>query len=177
MIFLETNRLILRNVSPKDAGIIFDYRNNELCSRYQRGQTTTPEGIKALTERRRFDTISADTSCMTAVALKDTDELIGEIIIKPDCRTFSFGYTFSYRHHRKGYAYEALSGLIQYLHGQYPQWDFVCFTDPENKASIGLLKKLGFHDMGFLPSIESRVFGKWTNSDTENRILKAQRDS
>ena len=39
MIFLETERLLLRNTRPEDAKVMFDYRNNELCARYQRGQT------------------------------------------------------------------------------------------------------------------------------------------
>ena len=39
MNFLETERLVLRNVMPKDADVMFGYRNNEICSRYQKGQT------------------------------------------------------------------------------------------------------------------------------------------
>lgn len=53
MIFLETDRLILRNVVITDADIMFDYRNNELCARYQRGQTKDREGIVSLIERRK----------------------------------------------------------------------------------------------------------------------------
>ena len=39
VIFLETERLTLRNLLPQDAETMFDYRNNEICARYQRGQT------------------------------------------------------------------------------------------------------------------------------------------
>ena len=38
MVFLTTPRLILRNVAPEDADTMYDYRNNELCARYQRAQ-------------------------------------------------------------------------------------------------------------------------------------------
>ena len=38
MISIDTKRLHLRNVSQNDAHVIFDYRNNEICARYQRGQ-------------------------------------------------------------------------------------------------------------------------------------------
>ena len=41
MTFMETNRLRLRNVAVKDAEIMYDYRNNEICARYQRGQVKT----------------------------------------------------------------------------------------------------------------------------------------
>lgn len=38
MEFFRTERLILRNVNEKDVSIIHDYRSNEICARYQRGQ-------------------------------------------------------------------------------------------------------------------------------------------
>ena len=53
MTWIETNRLRLRNVTEKDADVMYDYRNNELCARYQRGQTKDYNGILALTARRQ----------------------------------------------------------------------------------------------------------------------------
>ena len=109
MRFLETTRLILRNVAAKDTDIMYDYRNNEICARYQRGQIKDYDGIVALVERRKNDVVSVDASFMVAVALKDTDEMVGEIVVMPKDGTISLGYTFSYKHHRKGYAFEALT--------------------------------------------------------------------
>ena len=87
---------------------------------------------------------------------------------------YTLGYTFSYRHHHKGYAFEALTTLIDLLHARYPQWDFISFTEPENKPSMALLKKLGYKDMGYLPDMESQVFGKWTTPATELEIAQAR---
>ena len=162
MIFLETERLVLRNVAAKDVDIMFDYRNNELCAKYQRGQTKDRDGIAALVERRSSDTISVDANWMVAVALKDTDEMVGEIVVMPNDGAISLGYTFSYKHHRKGYAFEALSTLTNLLHERYPEWDFICFTEPQNEASKALLNKLGYKDMGYIPQLDSQMFGKWT---------------
>ena len=161
MIFLETQRLRLRNVAAKDAPIMFDYRNNELCSRYQRGQTKDLDGITALIAKRQNDVITDTDNFMVAVALKDTDELIGEIVVMPNDGAITLGYTFSYRYHRMGYAYEALSPFIELLHLRYPEMEFICFTDRENTASIALLKKLGYEDFGYIEKITSQVFGKW----------------
>ena len=124
MIFLETKRLLLRNICPEDAAIMFDYRNNEICARYQRGQTKDLPGIKALTERRRHDTLTTTDNAMVAVALKETNEMVGEIVVMPNDDCFSLGYTFHYAHHRNGYAFEALSCLIEYLHALQPDWEF-----------------------------------------------------
>ena len=121
MTFLETNHLILRNVSAKDADIMFDYRNNEICARYQRGQTNDYNGVVELIEKRKDDVLSVEAPFFVAVALKETDEMVGEIVVMPNDGTISLGYTFSYNHHRKGYAFESLSTLIGLLHERYPQ--------------------------------------------------------
>lgn len=172
MIFIETARLILRNVAAKDADNMYDYRNNEICARHQRGQTKDYDGIVALVERRKNDVMSVDAPFMVAVALKDTNEMVGEIVVMPNDGTISLGYTFSYKHHRKGYAFESLTALINLLHEQYPEWDFISFTEPENEPSMALLKKLGYKDMGYIPSLESMAFGKWTTPATEAEIAQ-----
>lgn len=173
MTFIETDRLLLRNVAAKDADIMYDYRNNEICARYQRGQTKDYEGIVALVERRKNDVMSVDAPFMVAVALKDTNEMVGEIVVMPNDGTISLGYTFSYKHHQNGYAFESLTALINLLHEQYPEWDFISFTEPENIPSMALLKKLGYKDMGYIASMESQVFGKWTTTATEAEIAQA----
>ena len=115
MTFLETNRLRLRNVSPKDAIQMVDYRNNERCSKYQRGQTKDYKDIVALIERNKDNALNIASPTMISVALRETDVMIGEIVVMPNEGTISLGYTFSYKVHRSGYAYEALSSLIEYL--------------------------------------------------------------
>ena len=173
MTFIETDRLILRNVAVKDIDTMNDYRNNEICARYQRGQTKDYEGIVALVEQRKGDVMGVNAPFMVAVALKDTDDMVGEIVVMPKDGTISMGYTFHYAHHRRGYAFEALSALINLLHETYPEWDFICFTEPENEPSKALLMKLGYKDMGYIPSMESRAFGKWTSPDTDAEIAQA----
>ena len=173
MIFIETERLVLRNVESKDADIMHDYRNNEICARYQRGQTKDYVGIVTLIENHQNDTINTTTPYIVAVAEKQTDQLLGEIVVMPKDGTISLGYTFTYKEHRKGYAFEALSMLIDLIHMYYPAWDFICFTEPVNIASKGLLIKLGFKDMGFLSVNQSQVFGKWVNAITEAEISQA----
>ena len=172
-VFLMTERLVLRNVESKDAAVMYDYRNNEICSRYQRGQTKDYDGICALIEKRRQDFLSTDAPCFVAVALQDTDEMIGEIVVMPDNGTVSLGYTLHYDYHRKGYAFEALTALIDWLHERYPTWDFISFTDPRNTPSMALLEKLGYRHMGYLRSKDSCVFGKWMTPATEAEIRDA----
>lgn len=173
MISLESQRLCLRNVIPCDADAIFDYRNNEICSRYQRGQIKDYEGIMQLVQCHKDDVFSVEKPFMVVIARKDTNEMIGEVVVMPKDNTISLGYTISYKHHRQGYAFEALSVLIDMLHKIAPDWEFISFTEPENTASIGLLTKLGYRNLGYLPSMESQAFGKWTTINTEKEFAKA----
>ena len=151
MISIDTKRLHLRNVSQDDVHAMFDYRNNEICAKYQRGQAKDFEEILNRIERRKNDEISIDSPCMIAVALKETNEMIGEIIVKPKDNTISLGYTFSYKYHRQGYAFEVLTVLHEHLHKMAPEWEFISFTECENIAGIELLKKLGYKDLGYVP--------------------------
>ena len=145
MISIDTKRLHLRNVLQNDVDVIFDYRNNEICAQYQRGQIKDYEGIVSLIERRR-------------------------IVVMPKDHIFSLGYTFSYKYHRQGYAFEALTVLTEHLHKMAPEWEFISFTECENIASIELLKKLGYKNLGYVPSLDSQAFGKWTTVDTEEEF-------
>lgn len=171
MISIYTKRLHLRNVSQNNVHVMFDYRNSEICARDQRGQIKDFEEIQNLIERRKNDEISIDSPCMIAVALKGTNEMIGEIVVMPKNNTISLGYTFSYKYHRKGYAFEALTVLHEYLHKMAPEWEFISYTECENIASIELLKKLGYKNLGYVPSIDSQAFGKWTTLVTEEKFV------
>lgn len=106
----------------EDAPVMFDYRNNEICAWYQRGQTKDYYGVGTLIQRRKDDMLGTDDNCLIAVARKNTGEMIGEIVVMPNDDCFSLGYTFSYRHHRKRYAFEALPALIDSLHKRFPEW-------------------------------------------------------
>lgn len=173
MIFLQTDRLILRNVEEGDEAVMFDYRNDPRCARYQRGQKRARHHIQELISRRKQDVLSDSANCMIALALRDTGEMVGEIVVMPQENTFSLGYTIHYAHHRKGYAFEGLSALIGYLHKLQPGWEFISFVHPDNEASMALLRKLGYRDLGYIPGMESQVFGKWVTPETVEEVAQA----
>lgn len=161
MIHLQTERLLLRNLHPTDAEVMHDYRNNPLCAKYQRGQTTDLPGISALIAAHCDDIISDDKNFIMAVTLENSNRMIGEVVVLPNEGCFSIGYTLHYDHHRKGYAYEALHHLTTQLHETYPHMEFISFVDPENNASRKLLEKLGYSDLGYVPQVTSQMYGKW----------------
>ena len=54
---------------------------------------------------------------------------------------------------------------LHLLHKMASEWEFISFT-----ASIELLKKLGYKNLGYVPSLDSQAFGKWTTMDTEEEF-------
>ncbi len=173
MINIETDRLLLRNVAERDVMTIHEYRNSEKCSRYQRWQTKDYAGIRRLVSEHSHDELSGEGDSFIAIALKSTDEIIGEVIVMPREGTFSLGFTLHFDYHRRGFAFEALSVITELLHRSYPDFEFISFVDPSNDASRALHLKLGYECFGYLGSKSSLVFGKWVIDATKEEIAHA----
>lgn len=88
----------------------------------------------------------------------------------PREKTISMGYTISYQHHRKGYAFEALTALIGELHKRYQDYEFICMVDPENLASIKLLEKLEYSYLAYDAKCNSKIFGRWYHKNKTSEI-------
>lgn len=77
MIVLKSDRLILRNLILQDAEVMHDYRNNEVCAKYQRGTTRELNAIRKLIETHKNDQVNDIQPFILAVEVKKTKEMIG----------------------------------------------------------------------------------------------------
>lgn len=172
---LTTKRLILRNFCPLDLDELVDYRNDPRSNQYQRGQLRERGDLEKLIARRANDALDGVHSGQFAIALRERPglanvpgaislngapanllagvsskmaPLIGEISVLVDGDLIELGYTLSYNHHRNGYATEILAALIAHLRALNPHCTFSAHIDPENAASLALVKKLGFRETG-----------------------------
>jgi len=81
-----------------------------------------------------------------AVTLRDTDELIGEALLKlinPDALQAEIGYIFNPAYSGKGYATEAVGALLArgFTEGGFHR---ICARlDADNDGSVGIVKRLG----------------------------------
>nr|WP_136250385.1 GNAT family N-acetyltransferase [Ningiella ruwaisensis] len=88
---------------------------------------------------------------MWRVALKDTDECIGEIIARPmyffsqapHFHDIELGWRFTRKYWGKGYAYEAAKRIMDRLVQRQEVTQFTAIADTNNIASISIMKKLG----------------------------------
>ncbi len=161
MTYLETEWLLIRNFEVADLDELVDYRNNELCYKYQRGQYRDRGHLAIFIEEAKEDDLFSVGKKHFAVAVKGSNRIIGDIFVSIKEPTISLGFTVSYRHHRQGYAYEFLATLVEAFHQRFRDYEIVACTDKENLASINLLRKLQFENKGYKKQIDSFVFSKY----------------
>ena len=146
VIKLETERLILREITENDAEEMYkNWTSDDEVSKYVRWSThknveETKEYIKAEEERcKKIDCYN------WGIVLKETKELIGAIGAFPseDSR-YEIGYNIGKKYWRNGYTTEALKKVIKYLINSEEIYRFRCAHAVLNPASGSVMKKAGF---------------------------------
>ena len=133
-----TDRLFLRRCRKSDMDDLHEYLSDPLVVAFEPYKPMTIEEVKDNLDWR----ISTDE--MIAVELKATGKLIGNIYLgKRDFEALEIGYVFNRTYQHQGYARESCEKLIELafaagIHRIYAE------CDPENRASWGLLERLGF---------------------------------
>ncbi|MBI5352072.1 MAG: GNAT family N-acetyltransferase [Chloroflexi bacterium] len=146
---LQTQRLILRNFKDCDLDIFVSYRNDPEVAKYQGWGLPYPreKGEKFITSMKDKFALKQADWIQYAIALKDTDELIGDLgcyVRKDDARQAKIGYTIASKHWRKGYATEVIPFILEYLFEDMDMHRVAADCDSENVASYRTLEKLGF---------------------------------
>lgn len=166
---LETERLIIRKMEDRDIDEIFDYRNDERCYKFQSYSSKTKKELQSLIKISQDSKLNRHSINQFAIVLKENDNIVGEIYINVGEDNVAIGYTISYKHFRKGYAYEALSKLVLLLHELYPEYEILGLVHPGNEPSNNLLIKLGFVNEEFIEEIDSFVFTKYSLKEREKK--------
>lgn len=149
---IRTPRLLLRRLQHGDAEALWRYRSDPAVAKYQGWENySEDQAITMVREQSGFEPGFAGTWFQLAVVQHETNELIGDIgihTLPPDGRQSELGFTLARDHQRKGYASEAVTAVLNYLFTKLEQHRVVASVDPENEASIALLRRLGFRQEG-----------------------------
>ncbi len=145
---LKTERLIIRRFASTDRDLCLPFLENREdaymdCSRaFEEIDGDYRARVELFLQRKT----------QYAITLQKTGELIGTVYIFPDearaVDAMEIGYRIAHRHQRMGYATEALIALLDLLLNGLCVDMISAGVLPENAASIGLLKKLGFQKEG-----------------------------
>jgi len=96
------------------------------------------------------------------IIIKDDNRLIGDIGVHfhaSDTSQVEMGCTLNQEYHGKGFAFEALQSIINYLFDDLGKRRIIASIDSRNQASIRLIERLGFQKKAHV---------------TENSILKSE---
>lgn len=144
---LRTDRLVLRQLSARDAGEIFALRSDEDVNKYiDRPIATTIEDARNFIQKIT-EIVKHDEGIYWAITLADSDNLIGTICL------FNFssgniqgeiGYELLPAFQRQGIMQEAMSKVVNYALQVLALKTIEAYTHPENRNSAKLLQKLNF---------------------------------
>ncbi len=147
MIVLQTERLVLREVTPDDAPFILELLNDPGWLRY-----IGDKGVRNLDDACRY--ILTGPMPMYArhgfglyvTQLKDGPSAIGlcGIIRRDGLDDPDVGFAFLPAFRGHGYAYEAVAATLAYGRETLGLDRIVAITSPENERSARLLGKVGF---------------------------------
>lgn len=136
---IHTKRCIIRPFQESDIADFMVYRNDMDWMKYQ--------GFKGLERQEYIDALvgkdSLQNGLQLAVVCSKTQTLVGDVYIKKEASVYWIGYTISRSRARQGFAYEAVSAVIDALRTS----GATCIkagVESGNDASIALLMKLGF---------------------------------
>lgn len=146
---INTPRLALRNFALTDVDAFVAYHNDPEVVKYQSWSLpySREKGQAFIREVMDMQALMQGEWMQIAIALKDTNELIGDIGCKlkeEDARQAVIGYRIASPYWRKGYAYEAVQAWLDHLFGDLALHRVVADCDTENAPSYQLLEKLGF---------------------------------
>ena len=175
-LIIRTKRLIIRHLRPSDLPEFHIYRSNPEVTRYQGFDVMTPEEAATFIRDNAAHSFGTPGQWVQyGIESTETGRLIGDCAIRlnpGDIRIAEAGITISHLEQRKGFAKEALLGILAFLFDENDIHRVVETVDAENIASLNLLKSIGFRLEGHF--IENIFFkGKW-ESECQFAMLKKE---
>lgn len=145
---INTTRLLLRPIQMDDAASIFQYRSNAQVNQYQGWIPKTICDVHDFINKKVSPEINQpDTWFQFVILKKDDNELIGDIgvhFLDSDNSQVELGCTLNLKYHGKGFAFEAIKAMINYLFDELGKRRIIASIDSRNHPSIRLIERLGF---------------------------------
>jgi RimJ/RimL family protein N-acetyltransferase len=163
---IKTSRLIIRRFQDGDLDAFLDYRNDPEVARYQSWESISAPRAQAFIQEQKALTPGVPGQWFQfAVALSDTDQLIGDIGLNVqvhDARQAQFGITLNRSYQGQGLATEALTAVLDYAFINLDLHRLIAIVDVENERSARLMERVGLRREGHF--IKNAWFkGRWAD--------------
>ncbi|WP_343687170.1 GNAT family protein [Chryseobacterium gleum] len=171
---LYTERLLLRDITIDDKHDIFDYRSDAEANKFQSWIPETTEDVESFIQRNSIEFNQPESWYQLLITDKETKTVIGDIGVHffghENVQT-ELGITLNTAFQGKGYASEALKGIIGFLFNDLHKHRITASVDPDNTASIQLLERIGLRKEGhFVKSLF------WKNNWVDDVIYAVLRE-
>jgi RimJ/RimL family protein N-acetyltransferase len=165
---IHTDRLLLRPLDPAtDVDAVHAYQSRtDVCRYIPYAPRSRDEVAQRLAdpERNRSTLENEGDFLDIAVALRDTGELIGDVLLfwrSAEHRTGEIGYVLHPDHNGHGYATEAARALLVLAFDALGLHRVIARIDARNDASAAVLRRLGMRQEAVL--VENEWFkGEWS---------------
>ena len=142
-----TARLTLRRFRDDDLSPFLAYRSDPQVAQFQDWSSiNNAEARNFILHSQRAQFGIPGQWFQIAIALKETDVLIGDIgicIKAGEPTTAEIGFTLARENQGKGFASEAVKAILKIMFEETGVERIEAITDSRNAASIGLLRKVG----------------------------------
>lgn len=142
-IYIETERIIIRNFKQKDAEGLLEYLSHPRVNCFAGDRLCSREAAWAYMQYSPKDMLR------NAVSLKKDDFIIGDVFaLRENEDTYNVGWHFNKRFEGKGFACEAAAGLLDYLFREAGARRIYGFVEDDNIRSKRLCERLGMRREG-----------------------------
>ncbi|MBO4493836.1 MAG: GNAT family N-acetyltransferase [Ruminococcus sp.] len=138
---IETARLLIRPFRLSDAEDAFEWRSDPEVNRFM----PYPCDTDIVSLRQRIEEWIAEKDKF-ALELRETGKVIGDISLEwnEKDKAYEIGYNINRSFWGRGYATEAVHGLLDWATVELEAHDFTAFYAKDNGASGRVLEKCGF---------------------------------
>ena len=161
---LQTPRLNLRLLTPSDADFILELVNDPAWLRFIGDRNIRTRSDAEAYIEKCLGMYRLHGVCSLAVEQKSNGSVIGicGLLKRDSLSDVDLGFAFLAHFRGQGFAREAAAAVLQFGYGTLNLDRIMALTHPENEASKGLLRKLGFRfETSRLTadgSVESQIF-------------------
>lgn len=171
---LNTERLVLRDITIEDKQAIFDYRSDAGANKFQSWIPETLEEVESFIQRNNIEFNTPESWYQLLITHKETKDVIGDIgihFLGDENLQVELGITLNTVFQGQGFASEALKGVIDFLFNDLNKHRISASIDPDNTDSLKLMERIGLRKEGhFVKSLF------WKNNWVDDVIYAVLRE-
>ena len=148
---IETNRLILKCIEPRDRDFIFEEFQNDFINRYLYDEEPVTDISQADRLIDFYTMVEPRRQNRWVLIDKTTNTKLGTCgfhLWNPDNKEVEIGFELMEQYNGKGYMLEATEAIIEFARNKMDVKRIIAIVYIENKNCIKLLERLGFIKVG-----------------------------